>query len=462
MFRSSYIKRFGDRRVELRGEQFSQRLFRLGSRNIQALSLTRSEQKAFYRLLRNGKMTEQKLIEEIQSRCSNHSDGKVLLAIQDTTEINLGSHYNRIDKSSGIGRLDSPFLKDIGFKLHPSLVIDASNCFPIGFSSIRIWNRPLEKTTKQERKSANTPLDQRESQKWLETSAQTKECLNKAKAVVIIQDREGDMYEQFSAQQDNVYMLIRSRINRRLNDGSKLHESLANAPVCGTYVIDITSDSHGKVARKAQMEVRYIHTQIKPPQAKSDQESHWVYVIESKEVNSDVKDPLCWRLITTWPVDCFESAKMIIDWYSCRWIIEEVFRLVKKEGFDLEASELESPWAIRKLSIMLLDTVLKVLQMHIAYQLPEEEAPPVSIAFDPNQQTCLKALNKKAEGKTVALQNPYQSTNLKWAVWVIARIGGWKGYQSQRPPGMTTLLNGMKQFDKIYEGWELNIDVGTR
>ena len=179
-------------------------------------------------------------------------------------------------------------------------------------------------------------------------------------------------------------------------------------------------------------------------------------------MNSDVKDPLCWRLITTWPVDCFESAKMIIDWYSCRWIIEEVFRLVKKEGFDLEASELESPWAIRKLSIMLLDTVLKVLQMHIAYQLPEEEAPPVSIAFDPNQQTCLKALNKKAEGKTVALQNPYQSTNLKWAVWVIARIGGWKGYQSQRPPGMTTLLNGMKQFDKIYEGWELNIDVGTR
>jgi len=41
--------------------------------------------------------------------------------------------------------------------------------------------------------------------------------------------------------------------------------------------------------------------------------------------------------------------------------------MLKKEGFDIEAFEMESGWAIRKLSIMMLDVIVKLMQMHIAY-----------------------------------------------------------------------------------------------
>lgn len=36
------------------------------------------------------------------------------------------------------------------------------------------------------------------------------------------------------------------------------------------------------------------------------------------------------------------DATQIVYWYSLRWRIEDFFRLLKKKGFDLESSELET------------------------------------------------------------------------------------------------------------------------
>lgn len=136
--------------------------------------------------------------------------------------------------------------------------------------------------------------------------------------------------------------------------------------------------------------------------------------------------------------------------------------MLKKEGFNIESSELESGWAIRKLTVIMLDIIIKLMQMHIAYNYPEGQSPATETVFTEQEQACLKALTPRLEGKTKALQNPYPPSQLKWAVWVIARLGGWKGYASQRPPGMTTLFKGLEKFHLTFEGWSLQIDVGTR
>jgi len=68
------------------------------------------------------------------------------------------------------------------------------------------------------------------------------------------------------------------------------------------------------------------------------------------------------------------------------------------------------------------------------------------MTFTADEQHCLAAINNKVEGKTKALQNPYKPEKLKWAVWIIARTGGWKGYASQRQPGMTTLFKWLENF----------------
>jgi len=44
---------------------------------------------------------------------------------------------------------------------------------------------------------------------------------------------------------------------------------------------------------------------------------------------------------------------------------------------------------------------------------------------------------------------------LAWAAWLIARLGGWSGYQSQRPPGIVTFYRGLQTFESIFLGWKL-------
>ncbi len=465
MERIRYEDCFGDIRIDNRGTQLHNQLFHTATRSIQSLSKDRAEQKAFYRFLHNTKKTEEKLIETITARCRKNSKDKIVLSIQDTTEINLSAHKGRINKSSGVGDIDDN-KNGIGFKLHPSFVIEAESCFPIGFSDIHIWNRAIGMADKHERKYEQLPIEQKESYKWIQSSEESKQVLSDAQAVIIVQDREGDIFEQFTTiPDDKTFLLIRSRVNRMTESKEKLWDRLSKSGLLGTYQLFLSSDSHSKeAARIAIIEVRCIQVQLQCPGHDKKNRSKTVitYAVEAKEINSDAKEPVCWRLLSTWPVTSYEDALMLIDWYSCRWMIEELFRMLKKEGFDVEASEIESGWAIRKLTIMMLDVIVKLMQMHIAYNSPEEQSPPIATVFTETEQQCLAAINTKAEGKTQALKNPYSQTKLKWAVWIIARIGGWKGYASQRKPGMTTLFRGLENFYLTFDGWNLQKDVGTR
>jgi hypothetical protein len=465
LYQADYSGYFGDIRLERRGRRLVERLFHNGTKSLQSLSLSRAEQKGFYHLLRSEKVSEQKLIEEMAARCAKAATDKVVLAIQDTTEVNLGAHQHRLDLHSGVGRIDSPYAGDVGFKLHPSIVVDASSYFPLGIADVYVWNRPLEKD--EERNYKQLPVDQKESRKWLQVSEHTKTCLQQATAVVIIEDREGDIFDQFKAVTDeHTFLLVRSRGDSKLEGGGKLYQQLHAAPLAGSYELLVDSDSHRKTpARKVVLEVRFAQVELAGP--KSGQykgSSQWVYGVEAKEVSSNPAlppgvEPVHWCLLTTWAVEDYETARRIIEWYTCRWLIEQVFSMLKKEGFDIEGSELEQGWAIRKLSIMILDTIMRLLQMYLAYQMPEGEDADINVCFDQGEQQCLKSLNSQAAGKTAALTNPHQPTGLKWAVWVIARLGGWKGYHSQRPPGLTTLIRGLCRFCQMYDGWFLLLNT---
>jgi len=58
-------------------------------------------------------------------------------------------------------------------------------------------------------------------------------------------------------------------------------------------------------------------------------------------------------------------------------------------------------------------------------------------------------------GKTKKQQNPYPPSTLPWATWLVARLGGWSGYQTQSPPGMPILVRGLRQFEATFIGWKL-------
>ena len=67
----------------------------------------------------------------------------------------------------------------------------------------------------------------------------------------------------------------------------------------------------------------------------------------------------------------------------------------------------------------------------------------------------LDGLNSKLEGRTSLQKNPNPKASLRWAAWIIAKLGGWDGYPSSKPPGPITFKNGLQQFHAMVAGWSL-------
>lgn len=175
--------------------------------------------------------------------------------------------------------------------------------------------------------------------------------------------------------------------------------------------------------------------------------------MEAKEVNPPPgQQPIHWRLLTTHEVVCLEQALQVLKWYCWRWRIEQLFATLKQAGLNLEATQLESVKAIERLTVLALSVALHILQLVEGRDNPDL---PASLAFTDEQQQCLSQLAPSLQGRTRKQQNPYLPSSLPWATWLIARLGGWSGYRSQRPPGMPTLIHGLRQFDSLFLGWKL-------
>lgn len=468
MLDKTFEKSFGDKRLDDRGNQIIRSLFANGTHSIRKFSNSSAAQKANYRFLENEQTSEETIVKSMSDRCAGIVKGKVVLSIQDTTEINLYNHKNRIKHDHSIGVTNAP-KNGLGYMLHPSLVVDASNCVPYGFSHVHLFNRDLERVPRENRDRhvyKKLDIEDKESNKWLISSKAAKESLQQAAMVIIVEDREGDIYEQFATIPDErTHLLIRAKSDRSLPEGIKLFSKVNACDVAGTYQLEIEGDKRkGQRKRTAQMEVRFTEVEIKNPSrtAKDVAPTVKLYYVEAKEAGEATEHKVCWRLLTSLPVTTFDEALMVIEWYSCRWMIEEVFRILKKEGFDIEASELECGSSIRKLSLLMLDAIIKTFQMKIMYETDEEGEMPGTLCFEETELECMELQCKKLEGNTQKQKNPYKKHSLRYATWIIARLGGWKGYASERKPGITTLWIGLAKFHDTFNGYMLLQDVSTR
>ena len=459
-----YFEDLKDKRLLNRGNSILNRLFANSIHSIRQLATSDSEAKAMYRFLQNDNVSEDDIIRNMSLNCVDSVGTKSVLCIQDTSEINLYNHRNRLKKDGYIGAT-SASVGGLGFFIHPSFVIDAQTLMPYGFSDVKLWNRAINPTKIERTHHTHLlPIKEKESYRWIASSLKTKQVLDQAREIIIIQDRAGDIYEQFCLVPDaKTHLLIRARTNRVLNAKEKLFQYLSNQPLQGTYCVELQGDKRRNTkTRTATIAVRFSPVTINANQYtdKGLAQSITLYAIEAKEIGQNIENPIHWRLLTTKKVEDLQSALCCIEWYSCRWIIEEVFRILKKGGFNIEASELSQGKAIRKLSLMMLETIIKLFIMQIAYATEEETEP--RSCFSEEEIQCLEVQIAHLEGKTQKLKNPYKSTDLKRYIWAIARLGGWKGYRCERKPGITTFWRGLQKFTAIMQGWILFRDVSRR
>ncbi len=452
-----YAGKFKDKRLDKRANQLSALLYFGQTSSIHEMCYNEAEQKGAYRFLSNDNVEEKVLIDTAIEKSNYLCIDKDVLVLQDTSEINVDNHRNRLKAGNGIGLTGNN--TDLGFFLHGSLVLDASTETLLGYSNVQLWHRQADKQDKWERSYKGLPIEDKESNKWIKACKESKEHLCGARSITFIEDREGDIYQQFATVPDErTHLIIRSRDNRKLLGGDKLFDKLCQQKAAGQYSIPIVKDIRkGVESRTAIVEVRYCQVAICRPATlnKTDlPKSVLLHAIEVRELNAPPdSNAVHWRLLTTHSVSNYEQAVSIVNKYRLRWYIEQLFRLLKKKGFKIESSELTTGWAIRKLTVMILSSALRVMQLLLAYK--KEGSQPIEQVFSTKEIVCLKAVNDTLQGDTEKSKNTNNPDILAWATWVIARLGGWKNYNSKRPPGPIILKKGLDRFVNIYHGWQL-------
>ncbi|MDO5974834.1 IS4 family transposase, partial [Flavivirga jejuensis] len=418
-FYPDYTGELGDLRSERRGMELWSKLSRCPSSTIRQLASNTAEQKAYYRFLNNDNIKEEDLINESSRRMGNLSEGRHLLCLQDTCEVNLSSHKRRLNENSGLGRSDK---SDTGhcFKIHPGLVLDVQGLNPLGFSHIKVFHRPEDMPDRIQRGYKQQSIKEKESYKWIEVAQTSKTILKEAATVTFIEDREGDIYEQFAMVPDEKFhLLVRSRTTRNLSNGNSLYKEIDSEPIAGTYTIELPTDSRkNQYKRQAEIALRFKACEIKCPnnlKNKGYPPTISLTCISVKET-SQASRAINWKLLTTHKIENYEEALLMVEWYGARWYIEQLFRILKKQGFGIEETELENGWAIRKLVIMQMTALLKILQMNIAYA-DTEGGQPIEEVFDKEQIEVLEMMNIKLQGKSIKLQNHHKPQRTKWAAW---------------------------------------------
>ena len=448
---------FCDSRLDKRVGKILTDLVHSGSATVNKSVPDNASKIGFYRTLGNNRITHDNILEGSFRRCIENLDAEHVLCFNDTTELN----FNHI--ATKLGKLDPDIgpttdKKVAGMFCHPMLVCSEDGQTIFGISSTSIFNRKWDQKDKHERNYPNLSIEEKESYRWIENAQNTRQRISNNVIITIIGDRESDIYEEYvRIASDNTHLLIRARSDRRTeSENGKLYADLSAQPCAGKITIELQANK-SRTKREADIEVRYCEVEITAPQRyKGPIKSKKLYAIEAREITPCLQkdqSPVLWRLLTTHTVETLQQALQCIQWYKQRWLIEELFRVMKTKGFQIESSQLGRGAGIKKLVALVLESALQVMRMKLA--LDGQHLHTAELIFSKKQILFLSILLKTVEGKTEKQKNPYPEKTIAWAAWIIARLGKWTGYKAHGPPGYMTIKNGFETFNIQYKIFEI-------
>jgi hypothetical protein len=409
----------------------------------------RSQEVRFGRLLDNSKVTTERLIEGWSQQTGPAAAGRHVLAIQDTSEINFRTAPQR---RRGLGEIGKGLGR--GVLIHAMLAMDADNGSCLGLVAGRIWTRQGRVTIAHDKRA----LEDKESERWVSTGVVAKKVLADAKMVTIIGDRESDFYAAWAMlPSPNFHLISRVMQDRRLSDGSSLFAASEQFERADTTSIKLRARAPNRPGRSAELNLRFGTVALRRPNEAMYRHLPKSVSLTLVEVTEPTPpqgvEPLHWRLLTTHDIPDAAAAWCIVDWYKQRWNIEQLWRLLKLQGLKLEDSQLATAERLIKLTAIATKAAAIIFQLHQARDGRSGE--PANVSFADHEIAVLDALNKRVEGKTMLQKNPHPKNSLAWASWIIARLGGWDGYPSSKPPGPITYKHGIEHFRAVLIGWTL-------
>ena len=400
---------------------------------VRVVGGTRAGEIRVTRFLRNGKVSVEEIISHACSRTMELVSGRHILAIQDTTDL----------RNDGAGR---------GIVAHPTIAVDREGGALLGLVHADLIYRQGGLKAKRRVRA----FDDKQSRRWLDGARHAASLMAAgAASVTVVADRESDIYEVFARKPEEVELLVRASHDRCVVDGGRLFDCTQDLDEAGRVDLSLPA-TPGRKARDITLSIRFCQVNLKRadtrPVSPGLPATIPVYLVEAKEVSPPRgMAPAHWRLLTTHQVTTMDDARTIIGFYRERWTIEQLFRVLKTKGFDIEAVRISEEEPFEKLAAACLVAAVSVLQL--VRDRDGAAARPITDVFEARDIVVLNALSKQLEGKTARQKNPHPQDTLAFAAWVCARLGGWTGYYGK--PGPIVMLNGLQQLKAIQLGWQI-------
>ena len=437
----------GDARRDGRAAWMLDRIVATGSLVLREIGGTRSGEMGAHRLLSSDDVDATALLAPHVARTAAACNGRRVVAAQDTSEINFDRSRR---PAAGLGPTGNTGIR--GFFVHPIVAIDADDEALLGVAGARIWTRGEEPTPMHH----DIPYDEKESRRWLDAAELAATHLAPvATQVVVVADREGDIYPMFTRRPEAIDFVVRANHDRVLAAGGTLFTAPAAWQALGTAEVKVAPKRRGDKGRTAKVVLKAGTVTIKRPRSAPDRQDAATLTLGLVEVREDAApagagQPLLWRLVTTLPVAALADAQEVVRLYRLRWRIEEVFRILKSDGLDIEDSQIETAGRLFKLAALGLVAAARIIQLVDAR---DGSSRPATDILDPGEIAAAAAICIPLEGDTPRQKNPHAEGSLAWLSWIAARLGGWNCYY--KPPGPKTMARGLDRLIDRIEGFKL-------
>jgi hypothetical protein len=336
----------------------------------------------------------------------------VVLLPQDTTGLN----HAGLRQTSGLGPLGEA--KGRGLWLHTLLAFRPDG-IPLGVLAARCWARPEGAASERGRNAKS--IEEKESVRWVEAFGQAATAARRMPQtqLVVITDREGDLYELHDAVQvgpDNLHVLIRAQHDRNLEGHQKLWRFMSQQPVGETRILKLPR-RQGQPARSATVQVRWSAVTIEAPAVgcKKSWPSLRLWAIWVHEPNPLTgAEPLDWMLLTDLPITTAEQAWEKVQWYCRRWGIEEWHRALKN-GCGVEHREFKTAEHLQRVLAFDLIVAWRVLAcVKLGRALSQL---PATVLYSPEELEVLQAAIKKTSAANKPSPLRWAKPTAWWPVW---------------------------------------------
>jgi hypothetical protein len=384
------------------------------------------------------------------------------LLVQDTTELVLTRPHQQV---AGAGPLSTESRR--GAYLHP-LVAYTPARLNLGAVWHKSWARDAIDTVRTNKEKSKhleqVPIEDKESYRWLEGQREARKIAEMCADTqcILVCDSEADIYEVFSEPRQTSHgrpleLLIRGCQDRATDLVGKSILDLARASdVVHSLVIDVSgreaktkveTGRRGKsrLARTATVEVRACSVTLRPPwrpDRKLPPITIQVVLVEEASP-PEGEDAISWMLLTTLPIDTPEQVLTVVDYYCCRWPIENYFKILKS-GCRVEDRLFETlSRELNAVAVYMIVAWRIQLFCHLGRECPDMDC---TVIFEESEWKSVYIVATKKEP-------PEQPPSINTMIRLVASLGGYVARKNTQP-GIQTLWIGMQRMRDLATGYD--------